>query len=466
MFSLDLNTCNTHNTADIKTQYCDTTSNSSLNKTNTFEQDIRSHQNLLEKILKDRNAPSLVNSLTESLYRFLNEINDSQRYCIQKTDSETLMSSYLNTVYQCFEHLQNTPSLTKKEKLRLLQNAQHNLGAPALMLSGGGTFGIYHLGVVKALFAENLLPKMISGSSMGSIAAGILATHTDKELSQLFLEPHQRDYAPLKRLSFKRMMKESCLLDPQRLHDCIQSNVGDMTFEEAFKRTGRVVSITVSPTRPGQKPRILNYLTSPNVLIAYASKASCSIPGLFPAVQLKQRVQGDIVPYCQDERWIDGSFASDIPRQRISRLCNVNTFIVSQANPHILPFIKHKQDSGYFPAIKDFAVESLHAQSSAFLRVLSRRNKHAFFQSYLNQITSMIDQDYQGDINIHPNFPLKWFSKFMVNPTPLELEYLINMGEESTQKNIIQIKNQTKLYLKISELMFTLQNSDSETAVA
>ena len=37
--------------------------------------------------------------------------------------------------------------------------------------------------------------------------------------------------------------------------------------------------------------------------------------------------------------FIDGSVASDLPMQRIAELFNVNTFIVSQVNPHVCPFV-------------------------------------------------------------------------------------------------------------------------------
>ena len=37
--------------------------------------------------------------------------------------------------------------------------------------------------------------------------------------------------------------------------------------------------------------------------------------------------------------FVDGSVASDLPMQRIAELFNVNTFIVSQVNPHVCPFV-------------------------------------------------------------------------------------------------------------------------------
>ena len=396
---------------------------------------VKTHQVQLETALKNKDTVSLISNLTEGLYRLLNEISEPELYSV------------------CQD-----PAFPHQSKINLLKTTQKNLGAPALMLSGGGTFGIYHLGVIKALHEHKLIPDVICGSSMGSIAAGVLATHNDDELSDLFLKTHEQDYAPLKKLTLNEAAKQKCLLDSQRLYDCIESNIGDITFEDAYKHTGRTVSITVSPTRQSQKPRILNHLTSPKVLIAFASKASCSVPGLFSPVQLQQRSQDKRSAYCAEEVWIDGSFATDIPRQRMSRLFNVNFFIVSQANPHILPFVKSKQKKGFLPAMQDVVTETFLAQSLAVLKVLRRRNKQAFFRSWIDQCASMIDQDYQGDINIYPTFPLKWFRKFMINPTQDELDYLILMGERVTWPKIAQINEQTKLHRKLSESLRLLEN--------
>ena len=42
--------------------------------------------------------------------------------------------------------------------------------------------GMYHIGVVQALIEGDCLPKIIAGSSAGSIVASVLATHTREEL--------------------------------------------------------------------------------------------------------------------------------------------------------------------------------------------------------------------------------------------------------------------------------------------
>jgi hypothetical protein len=43
-----------------------------------------------------------------------------------------------------------------------------------LRLSGGGYLGYYHMGVVKALWTQVMLPRVISGSSAGSIMTAII----------------------------------------------------------------------------------------------------------------------------------------------------------------------------------------------------------------------------------------------------------------------------------------------------
>lgn len=40
------------------------------------------------------------------------------------------------------------------------------------------------------------------------------------------------------------------------------------------------------------------------------------------------------------QRWIDGSVDNDLPMAKLSELFNVNHFVVSQVNPHIVPFLE------------------------------------------------------------------------------------------------------------------------------
>ncbi|MFY9427391.1 MAG: patatin-like phospholipase family protein [Caldicoprobacterales bacterium] len=62
-----------------------------------------------------------------------------------------------------------------------------------LALSGGGIRGSAHIGVLKALEEEGLIPSWISGTSAGSIVAGLYACgYTTQELEDIALELYQK----------------------------------------------------------------------------------------------------------------------------------------------------------------------------------------------------------------------------------------------------------------------------------
>lgn len=44
-------------------------------------------------------------------------------------------------------------------------------GRTAILLSGGAGFGKFHNGIFKALYEVGMFPKIISGTSIGSIVA-------------------------------------------------------------------------------------------------------------------------------------------------------------------------------------------------------------------------------------------------------------------------------------------------------
>jgi TAG lipase/steryl ester hydrolase/phospholipase A2/LPA acyltransferase len=103
-----------------------------------------------------------------------------------------------------------------------------------------------------------------------------------------------------------------------------------MTFEEAYKKSGRIFCITLSSTTRKAPPVLMNYLTSPNVTIASAVLASAAVPGLIPAVKLQYKSNGVLKQ--QVEAYIDGSIKGDIPATDLAELFNCRFFIVCQVN--------------------------------------------------------------------------------------------------------------------------------------
>ena len=53
------------------------------------------------------------------------------------------------------------------------------------MLSGGAGFGKFHYGLIKALAEQDLVPKVICGSSAGSLVAASLSTLKFDEVAMI-----------------------------------------------------------------------------------------------------------------------------------------------------------------------------------------------------------------------------------------------------------------------------------------
>lgn len=123
------------------------------------------------------------------------------------------------------------------------------------------------------------------------------------------------------------------VLDTQVLKDYVYRHTGDLTFKEIFTRFGWNLNITVTDFSSQATSRLLNYLTTPNVLVWSAVLASCAIPGMFANVELMQKLDDDSIihydPSSTRMQFVDGTASSDLPMQRLTELFNVNTFIVS-----------------------------------------------------------------------------------------------------------------------------------------
>ncbi|MDC0525910.1 patatin-like phospholipase family protein [bacterium] len=69
-----------------------------------------------------------------------------------------------------------------------MNETRHAYGRTALLLSGGAAFGVKHLGVIAALHRENLLPRIVCGTSAGSIVAATVCVKSDQEIVALSVE--------------------------------------------------------------------------------------------------------------------------------------------------------------------------------------------------------------------------------------------------------------------------------------
>mmetsp|Transcript_12893 Transcript_12893/g.19267 ORF Transcript_12893/g.19267 Transcript_12893/m.19267 type:complete len:919 (+) Transcript_12893:140-2896(+) len=253
---------------------------------------------------------------------------------------------------QCTQKSQQTEeeemakNIMMREKIKtFLKRARASYGRTALCLSGGAMMGCYHFGSVKALLEVGLLPHIISGTSAGSVIGAMVCTRTDEELMEdlkpELLAEHMTIFQSSWGDRLKHWWQHGTMFDQDDwLRRVKFFTKGDMTFEEAYKKTGRVLCVTLSATTKKAPPILINHITAPNVTICSACIASASVPGFVDPMRLHVKDDNGVVRVqpMTDETYRDGSIDSDIPTSGLSEMLNCRFFLAAQANPHIVPF--------------------------------------------------------------------------------------------------------------------------------
>lgn len=192
-------------------------------------------------------------------------------------------------------------TMSNQMKLDFVHDTRQAFGRSTLVLQGGAIFGLCHLGVVKALFLRGLLPRIITGTATGALIAALVAIHKEEELPGVLkgdgidlsafamkrrdtgdAESYTSRWQTLLR-RVKRFYHEGYFLDVKVLEECVRANVGDLTFEEAYARSKRVLNITVATAGQAGVPTLLNYLTTPNVVCSFRNP-SLPIPERSPVL--------------------------------------------------------------------------------------------------------------------------------------------------------------------------------------
>jgi predicted acylesterase/phospholipase RssA len=189
----------------------------------------------------------------------------------------------------------------------------------------------------------------------------------------------------------------------------------------------------------------MNAKTSPNVLVRKAALASCAIPGVFPSVTLwAKNIRGEKVPYIPSRKWVDGSIKNDLPVSRLARLYGVNHTIVSQTNPHVLPFISRRSvDAGFVYSLRKWATMNWTHNASFALDVLRQNIRNNEIALLVDKAHSIVSQRYVGDINLVPPRMPANLMRIMKNASTKEVAEFIQTGERATWPKIEMIRNTT-----------------------
>lgn len=169
-----------------------------------------------------------------------------QLYSDTYLGSKDNLETYYDEVERSLRYIRMTDSMPVEQKQTFFRNLSKGYGSTALCLSGGASFGYKHFGVIKALLDADLLPRIITGTSAGSLVASLACTYTDDELRKLLkVDLAQRIDACSEPMTtwLLRWWRTGARFDGEAWAEkCMFFTHGSLTFKEAFERTGRILN--------------------------------------------------------------------------------------------------------------------------------------------------------------------------------------------------------------------------------
>lgn len=430
--------------------------------------DYKTIQKTIQKIRvlrKKNDVSNLMVFLQGCLKKNFAGIENKQLYSHKYYGTKNLVHEYVDEVIQCIDCVTNasTQVVLAKKKRQFFKVVLKNYGKSALCLSGGACFAYTHFGIVKALLDNDVLPLIISGTSGGGLIAALACTRTDEELKKLLVPRLAKKITACEDpwyIWIPRFLRTGARFDAVSWasKSCYFTK-GSMTFQEAFKATGRRLNISTVPAEPHSPVILCNSITSPNCIIWSSLLASSAVPGILnPVVLMTKNKSGEVIPFSLGNKWKDGSLRTDIPINALNTYYNVNFTVVSQVNPHISLFF--------------FAPKGTVGRPVASPRRKTKRQKFAslrggFIATALEQlfkleikkwleIVKTLDllpmwreqdwlnvwlQRFTGSITIWPRNKLMDYWYILLDPNEAQMEEYLLKGQRSMWPRLLFIKH-------------------------
>jgi hypothetical protein len=149
---------------------------------------------------------------------------------------------------------------------------------------------------------------------------------------------------------------------------------------------------------------------------------------------------------------------------RLAEMFNVNHFIVSQVNPHVVPFVARDDKTvtpeeevdnasagpGWVETLTTLAKdEALHR-----MHVLAEMG---IFPNTLTKARSVLSQKYSGDITIFPEISYADLPRMLKNPTPEFMLQAVHRGERATWPKLSRIRNHCAIELALDDAVQRLR---------
>ena len=164
-------------------------------------------------------------------------------------------------------------------------------------LGGGGARGLAHIGVLKAFEEEDVPVAMIAGTSVGALIGSLYAAGiTTTQLEHMSQEIGWSSLTNYSRYSLVRLMLTGQKLSTQKMEIYLKKQMGDIRFDQ-LKIPFACVATDI---QTGEKVVLRE---GP---LAFAARASATIPGMFEPVPFRHRFL------------VDGGLVSNLPTDLVA----------------------------------------------------------------------------------------------------------------------------------------------------
>lgn len=402
--------------------------------------------------------------------------------------TKKLIDEYLDEVQSSLRAVADDETVPTEEKIGFFNRVRRTVGVTALCLSGGGAITMYHgghlLGLIEAGLYDQI--RVVSGTSGGSIMAAMVGCKTKEEMLEEVLVPwvstdfgrtgeqarRKLRFFPTLWRQMINFAKTRVLVDSKKFKDTCDFYWGDVTFQEAHERTGKVLCISVSAQRAGGHETavqrlLMNHITTPHVTLASAVAASCALPGILRPQRLEAKDgNGRVVPFEVDGvSWIDGSIQADVPFKRMSTLFNVSNFIVAQVNFHVRLVVEDSSNAlmtaGSSNQQQLWSANFLNfyrrlvgaAELSVRMRATMLSQLGLMPSLYGNNMRKVFSQKYHGDVTISPRFTYMQTIGLSAirNPTVRDMEHYLSGGKRAVWPHVTRIRRMLALETTLAE---------------
>jgi hypothetical protein len=126
---------------------------------------------ITRKLIENQdNIDKLMNTLSKSACKNdLGGIEAEELYSKCYLGTKNSINGYVRQLINSFAVVGRNDTISAFEKASFFKLISRTYGRTALCLSGGAQLAWFHLGVIKALHDENLLPQIFTGTSAGSL---------------------------------------------------------------------------------------------------------------------------------------------------------------------------------------------------------------------------------------------------------------------------------------------------------